>query len=70
MMLDRVFGSTSATDSGMGSISVPLKEGAYFRTLSFSYYFLMDQETGVIGPTGVLCPGGMELAGSEGSLFT
>ena len=30
----------------------------------------MDKETGVASPAGVLCPGGMELAGSEDSLFT
>ena len=29
----------------------------------------MDQETGFSGPAGVLCPGGMEVAGSEDSLF-
>ena len=28
----------------------------------------MDQETGIASPTGVLCPGGMELAGSDGHL--
>ena len=37
IMLDRVFGSVSVTNSGMESISVPLKYVAYFPTLSFSY---------------------------------
>ena len=30
----------------------------------------MGQETGVAGPVGVLCPGGIELTGSEDCLFT
>ena len=60
---------TSTTNSGIGSISIPLKSGAYFPTMSFSYccgeFFLMDQETGVAG-----IPDGMELAGNDDSLFT
>ena len=30
----------------------------------------MEQETGIAGPAGVLCPGEMELAGSEDSSDT
>ena len=65
MMLDRGFGSTSVTPMLEWEVS----PGAYFLTLSFTYC-CMDQETGVLGLPGLLCPGWMELAGSEDCLFT
>ena len=62
-MLNRVFDSVSATNSGMVSVSVPLKFGAYFLTLPFSYFselfFFIAQETRVAGTDGVFSPGGM-----------
>ena len=75
-MKDRIFGFTFATNSGIGSIPLSLKYGAYLSTLSFSYYsdilLFTAQETGVAGLLfmGVLCPGCMELAEIKGSLVS
>ena len=75
IMKDRVLGSTSATSSGIGSITLSLRYGAYLPSLSFSYcsnvLLLTAQETGGTGVfTGVLCAGCMELVKSKWSLVS
>ena len=71
-MKDRFFGSVSTTNSGLGSISVPLKylPDSVLFILFKAFLFVVAQEIGIAGTAGVLGSGGMKLAGSKDSFDT